>query len=61
MGRRNFPKVKKTAGGVPVKYVQGAKNKKKREEEIKRTSRLYKAGKLTKAEMNRISRLRARA
>ncbi len=61
MVKRKFAKVAKTKGGVPVKYVQGAKNKKKREEEIKRTSRLYKAGKLTKAEMNRISRLRARA
>ena len=61
MPKRKFARVAKTKGGVPVKYVRGAKNPKKREEEIKRTSRLYKAGKLTKAEMNRISRLRARA
>ena len=61
MPKRKFARVAKTKGGVPVKYVRGAKNPKKREAEIKRTSRLYKAGKLTKAEMNRISRLRARA
>ena len=60
MPKRKFARVAKTKGGVPVKYVRGAKNKKKREEEIKRTSKLYKAGKLTKAAMNRISKQRAR-
>ena len=60
MPKRKFAKVVKTKGGVPVKYVKSAKNPKKREAEIKRTSRLYKAGKLTKAAMNRISKQRAR-
>tara|TARA_R100000734_G_C3281479_1_gene75001 strand:+ start:217 stop:399 length:183 start_codon:yes stop_codon:yes gene_type:complete len=57
---RKFPKVPKTKGGVPRKYVRGAKNPKKREAEIKRTRRLYKQGKLTKAMMDRISRERSR-
>tara|TARA_Y100000816_G_scaffold120077_1_gene84353 strand:+ start:196 stop:378 length:183 start_codon:yes stop_codon:yes gene_type:complete len=58
--KRKFPKVPKTKGGVPKKYVRGAKNPKKREAEIKRTRRLYKQGKLTKAMMDRISRERSR-
>ena len=58
--KRKFPKVPKTKGGVPKKYVRGAKNPKKREAEIKRTRRLYKQGKLTKAMMDRISRERRR-
>tara|TARA_R100001086_G_scaffold249372_1_gene188913 strand:+ start:1272 stop:1454 length:183 start_codon:yes stop_codon:yes gene_type:complete len=57
---RKFPKVPKTKGGVPKKYVRGAKNPKKREAEIKRTRRLYKQGKLTPAMMNRISKQRSR-
>jgi hypothetical protein len=59
--KRKFRKVPKTKGGVPKKYVSGAKNKKKREAEIKRTAKLYKAGKLTPAMMNRISKMRARS
>jgi len=58
---RKFRKVAKTKGGVPKKYVAGAKNKKKREAEIKRTAKLYKAGKLTKAMMNRISKQRSKS
>ena len=58
--KRKFPKVPKTKGGVPKKYVRGAKNPKRREAEIKRTRRLYKQGKLTKAMMDRISRERSR-
>ena len=58
--KRKFPKVPKTKGGVPKKYVRGAKNPKKREAVIKRTRRLYKQGKLTKAMMDRISRERSR-
>ena len=34
-GKRKFAKVPKTKGGVPKKYVRGAKNPKKREAEIK--------------------------
>ena len=57
---RKFKKVAKTKGGVPKKYVAGAKNPKKREAEIKRTSKLYKAGKLTPAMMDKISKQRSR-
>ena len=57
---RKFKKVPKTKGGVPTKYVRGAKNPKKRESEIKRTRKLYKAGKLTPAMMDRISKQRSR-
>ena len=55
-----FKKVAKTSGGVPKKYVRGAKNPKKREAEIKRTARLYRKGLLTKADMDRISKQRSR-
>ena len=58
--KRKFKSVLKTKGGVPKKYVRGAKNPKKREAEIKRTRRLYKQGKLTPAMMNRISKQRSR-
>ena len=33
-GKRKFKKVPKTKGGVPKKYVKGAKNPKAREAEI---------------------------
>jgi hypothetical protein len=58
MPKRRFRKVKKTKSGTPLKYLSGAKNKKKREKEIKRTAKLYKAGKLTPSMMNAISRKR---
>tara|TARA_X000001316_G_C898813_1_gene17768 strand:+ start:345 stop:524 length:180 start_codon:yes stop_codon:yes gene_type:complete len=58
---RKFKKVPKTKGGVPKKYVRGAKNPASREAEIKRTRRLYKEGKLTKAMMDRISKIRSKA
>ena len=57
---RKFAKVAKTKKGVPKKYVRGAKNPKKREEEIKRTAKLYRQGKLTPAMMDRISRIRSK-
>mgnify|MGYP001203459237 FL=1 len=57
---RKFAKVAKTKKGVPKKYVRGAKNPKKREAEIKRTSKLYKQGKLTPAMMDRISKQRSK-
>jgi len=59
MGRK-FAKVSKTKGGVPKKYVRGAKSPSSREAEIKRTRKLYKQGKLTKAMMDRISKQRSR-
>tara|TARA_R100000664_G_scaffold33842_1_gene52283 strand:- start:2037 stop:2216 length:180 start_codon:yes stop_codon:yes gene_type:complete len=57
---RKFRKVAKTKTGVPKKYVKGAKNPKARAAEIKRTAKLYKAGKLTPAMMNRISKQRSK-
>jgi|TARA_A100000171_G_C2039902_1_gene99928 hypothetical protein len=58
--KRKFAPVPKTKGGVPTKYVRGAKNPKKREAEIKRTAKLYKAGKLTPAMMKAISKKRSK-
>jgi|TARA_B100001939_G_scaffold348221_1_gene374333 hypothetical protein len=58
--KRKFKKVPKTKGGVPTKYVKGAKNPSAREREIKRTRALYKAGKLTPAMMDRISKQRSK-
>ena len=55
---RKFAKVKKTKRGTPVKYVRGSKNKKKTEHEIKSTAKKYKAGTLTKAEMDKIVKKR---
>jgi hypothetical protein len=59
--KRAFKKVPKTKGGVPKKYVSGAKNPKAREAEIKKTSALYKAGKLTAAMMNKIAKQRVKS
>ena len=59
--KRKFPKVAKTKGGVPKKYVKGAKNPSAREKEIKITAKLYKQGKLTPAMMNKISKLRSKS
>jgi|TARA_R100001460_G_C3420564_1_gene160849 hypothetical protein len=58
--KRKFKPVPKTKGGVPTKYVRGAKNPKAREAEIKRTAKLYKAGKLTPAMMKAISKKRSK-
>ena len=58
---RKFPKVPKSKKGVPLKYLAGAKNPKKKEAEILRTRRLYKKGLLTAAMMDDISKKRARA
>ena len=55
---RKFAKVKKTKRGTPVKYVRGSKNKKKTEDEIKSTAKKYKAGTLTKAQMDKIVKKR---
>jgi len=55
---RKFAKVKKTKRGTPVKYVRGSKNKKKTEDEIKSTAKKYRAGTLTKAEMDKIVKKR---
>ena len=57
---RKFKKVPKPKGGVPKKYVRGAKNPKAREREIKRTATLYRQGKLTPAMMNAISKRRSK-
>ena len=59
MAKRQFRKVRKNKRGTPLKYLSGVKNKGATEREIKRTSRLYKAGKLTPAMMDAISKRRA--
>ena len=58
---RRFKKVPKTAGGTPKKYVRGANYKRATEAEIKITAKKYKAGTLTKAEMDRIAKRRAKS
>ena len=58
--KRKFAPVPKTKGGVPQKYVRGAKNPKAREKEIMRTKKLYKQGKLTPAMMDAISKRRSK-
>ena len=57
---RKFKKVPKTKGGVPKKYVAGTKSPSAREKEIKNTRKLYIAGKLTPAMMDKISKSRAK-
>ena len=59
--KRRFNKVPKTKKGTPKKYVAGAKNPKAREREIRRTAKLYKEGKLTKAQMDKISKQRSKS
>lgn len=59
--QRKFKKVPKTKKGTPKKYLAGAKNPKAREKEIKRTAKLYKEGKLTKAMMDKISKQRSKS
>jgi hypothetical protein len=55
---KKFRKVRKTKKGTPLKYLSGAKNRSAVEKEIKKTARLYKSGKLTKAMMDKISKKR---
>jgi len=55
-----MPKQPKTRGGVNKKYVKGSKNPKAQEREIKSTARKYRAGKLTKTEMNQIAQRRSK-
>ena len=58
---RKFKKVPKDKkSGLPLKYVKGSKDPDKTRREILRTRALYKMGKLTKAQMNRISEQRAK-
>lgn len=58
---RKFKKVPKDKkSGVPKKYISGSKNPDARRREILNTRRLYKAGKLTPAMMDRISKERSR-
>ena len=59
--KRKFKKVPKDKkSGLPLKYVRGSKDPDKTRREILRTRALYKMGKLTKAQMNRISEQRAK-
>jgi len=57
---KKFKKVPKTKGGIPKIYLKGAKNRKARENELKRTAELYRKGKLTGAMMDAISKLRSK-
>ena len=57
--KRNFRKTRKSKSGVPLKYLSGSKNRKKSEREIKRTAKLYKAGRLTPSMYDAISKRRA--
>ena len=57
--KRSFRKVRKSKAGVPLKYLSGSRNRKKTEREIKRTAKLYKAGRLTPSMYDAISRRRA--
>tara|TARA_B100001250_G_scaffold336404_1_gene302896 strand:- start:945 stop:1139 length:195 start_codon:yes stop_codon:yes gene_type:complete len=59
--KRKFKKVTKTKKGTPKKYLKGAKNPKAREKEIRRTAKLYKAGKLTPAMMDKIDKQRSKS
>jgi len=59
---RKFKKVPKDKkSGIPRKYISGSKNPDARRREILNTRRLYKAGKLTPAMMDRISKERENA
>tara|TARA_Y100000114_G_scaffold109069_1_gene102466 strand:+ start:5461 stop:5649 length:189 start_codon:yes stop_codon:yes gene_type:complete len=58
---RKFAKVSKTSRGVPRKYVEGSRNRKKTEDEIKSTAKKYKEGTLTKAQMNKIVKQRVKS
>tara|TARA_A100001037_G_scaffold281485_1_gene285202 strand:+ start:403 stop:585 length:183 start_codon:yes stop_codon:yes gene_type:complete len=58
--KRKFKKVPKSKNGIPLIYLRGAKNRKAREKEIKKTSELYRKGKLTGAMMDAISKLRSK-
>jgi hypothetical protein len=59
---RKFKKVAKDPKtGIPKKYLAGAKNKSAVAKEIASTRKKYKAGTLTKAEMDRISKQRSRS
>ena len=56
-----FKKVPKTKRGVPKKYVRGSKNKKKTQDEILRTRKMYREGALTPAMMDMISKQRSKS
>ena len=61
MATRKFKKVPKKKSGVHKSYIKGSKNTKAREREINITKKLYKAGKITPAMMNRISKQRSKS
>ena len=56
-----FKKVPKTKRGVPKKYVKGSRNKKKTQDEILRTRKMYREGALTPAMMDMISKQRSKS
>ena len=59
--KKKFKPVPQVKGpNVPKKYVSGAKNSRARMSEILATRKKYKEGSLTPAEMDRISKQRAK-
>ncbi len=58
---RKFPKVPKDKkSGIPKKYVSGSGDPEATRKEILRTRALYRMGRLTPAQMDRISRERSK-
>lgn len=57
--KRKFPSVPKDKSGLPKKYVKGSGDPEGTRKEIIRTRALYRMGKLTKAQMDRISKERS--
>ena len=58
---RKFPKVPKDKkSGIPKKYVSGSGDPEATRKEILRTRELYRMGRLTPAQMDRISRERSK-
>ncbi len=60
MKRKFKPVAKDSKSGIPKKYVAGSGSPDSTRKEIIRTRALYRMGKLTKADMDRISRERSK-
>ena len=60
MKRKFKPVAKDKKSGIPLKYVQGSSDPDKTRKEILRTRALYKMGKLTREQMDRISKQRSK-
>lgn len=60
MKRKFKPVAKDKKSGIPLKYVKGSSDPDKTRKEILRTRALYKMGKLTREQMDRISKQRSK-